>query len=38
MVSGTSVVATILPSSIGHAIPGASSAAGKSMLLYGSVF
>ena len=37
LVSGTSVVATILPSSIGHAIPGASSLAGKSTLLYGSV-
>ena len=37
LVAGTSVVATILPSSIGHAIPGASSLAGKSTLLYGSV-
>ena len=38
LVSGTSVVATILPSSIGpHAIPGASSLAGKSALLYGNV-
>ena len=37
LVSGTSVVATILPSSSGHAIPGTSSLAGKSTLLYGSV-
>ena len=37
LVSGMSVVATILPSSIGHAIPGASSLAGKSTLPYGSV-
>ena len=38
LVSGTSVVATILPSSIGpHAFPGASSLAGKSALLYGNV-
>ena len=39
--SGTLVVATILPSSIGHAIPGTSSLAGKSAhkstLLYSSV-
>ena len=38
LVSGTSVVATILLSSIGpRAIPGATSLAGKSTLLYGSV-
>ena len=38
VVSGTSVVATILLSSIGpRAIPGATSLAGKSTLLYGSV-
>ena len=39
LVSGTLVVATFsLPSSIGpHAIPGASSLAGKSALLYGNV-
>ena len=38
LVSGMSVLATILPSSIGpHAFPGAISVAGKSTLLYGSV-
>ena len=38
LVSGMSVLATILPSSIGpRAIPGASLVAGESTLLYGSV-
>ena len=38
LVSGTLVQGTIFPSSIGpHAIPGVSSVASKSTLLYGSV-